>query len=289
MSQNMAVKGPLDQGERFEGRPRISARGVERVYATKKSSVKALGPFDLDVSEGEFLCIVGPSGCGKSTFLRLIGGLINPTAGSIDLVHQNPERHLVAIVFQDHSVLPWQTVERNVRTGLDIATRLTKQEKAERVDYWLSRLGLAKFAKSYPSSLSGGMRQRVSIARALAVDPEILLMDEPFASLDAQLRLLLQEELIKLWEQDRRTVVFITHALDEAVFLGDRVVIMSARPGVVASEIPVHFPRPRSMELRGTPEFAELVEQAWTVVRDEVTNELDDAAGGKAPDVSHGE
>ena len=287
MSQVMS-QGPSSTGQRADvgdgssDRPRISARGVERIYATRKSVIKAVGPFDLDVREGEFLCIVGPSGCGKSTFLRLVGGLINPTAGAIDIVHRNPDRHLVSTVFQDHSVFPWQTVEQNVRTGLDIATRLSKEEKAERVDYWLGRLGLAAFAKSYPAALSGGMRQRVSIARALAVDPEILLMDEPFASLDAQLRLLLQEELIKLWEQDRRTVVFITHSLDEAIFLGDRVVIMSARPGVLRAEVPIHFARPRSHELRGTPEFAQLVERTWDVLRDEVMAEID-------PDLAKGD
>jgi NitT/TauT family transport system ATP-binding protein len=272
-SATPTANGPVTDGTR--DRYRISARAAERSYATRTSLVHALGPLDLDVQEGEFLCIVGPSGCGKSTFLRLVAGLINPTAGSIDIRHANPDRHLVATVFQDHSIFPWQTVERNVRTGLDIATKLSKQEKAERVDYWLSRLGLAAFAKSYPATLSGGMRQRVSIARALAVDPEILLMDEPFASLDAQLRLLLQEELIKLWEQDRRTVIFITHSLDEAIFLGDRVVIMSARPGVLRSEVPIGFPRPRSHELRGTPEFAQLVEQTWDVLRDEVMTELE--------------
>ncbi|MCW2546584.1 MAG: mannosyltransferase [Mycobacterium sp.] len=269
-------------GEAADEPPRISVRGAERVYATRKSVVHALGPVDLDVREGEFLCIVGPSGCGKSTLLRLVGGLINPSAGSIDIRHANPNRHLVATVFQDHSIFPWQTVERNVRTGLDIATNLSKEEKAERVDYWLGRLGLAGFAKSFPATLSGGMRQRVSIARALAVDPEILLMDEPFASLDAQLRLILQEELIKLWEQDRRTVIFITHSLDEAIFLGDRVVIMSARPGVFRAEVSVDFPRPRSHELRGTPEFAQLVERTWDVLRDEVMNELEPTAAASA-------
>jgi len=253
---------------------RILARGVERVYASRKGEVKALGPFDLTVREGEFLCIVGPSGCGKSTFLRLLGGLVRPTAGEIEIAHRDRSRHLVSVVFQDHSIFPWQTVAQNVRTGLDFATELDKQEKDDRVAYWLGRLGLADFAKAYPAALSGGMRQRVSIARALAVDPEVLLLDEPFASLDAQLRTLLQEELTTLWEQDQRTVVFITHALDEAIYLGDRVVIMSARPGVARAEIDVPFPRPRADELRGTPEFAELMQRTWDVLRDEVMAEL---------------
>jgi NitT/TauT family transport system ATP-binding protein len=264
-------------------RARIVARRLERLYATRKSEVKALGPLDLEVRDGEFLCVVGPSGCGKSTFLRLVGGLVRPTAGELDVVHEDAARQLVSIVFQDHSIFPWQTVERNVRTGLDIATNLGKEEKAARVDYWLRRLGLAPFGTSYPASLSGGMRQRVSIARALAVDPEILLMDEPFGSLDAQLRTILQEELIGLWEQDRRTVLFVTHSLDEAIFLGDRVVILSARPGVLRSEVQVPFPRPRSLDLRGSPEFAELVQRTWDVLRDEVMTELEEARAGGRP------
>jgi NitT/TauT family transport system ATP-binding protein len=261
-------------------RSRIVARGLERIHATRKSEVKALGPLDLEVGDGEFLSIVGPSGCGKSTFLRLIAGLIRPTAGELDIIHDDTARHLVSIVFQDHSIFPWQTVEENVRTALTMATNLSKQEKAARVDHWVRRMGLASFAGTYPAALSGGMRQRVSIARAMAVDPEVLLMDEPFASLDAQMRTILQDELIALWEHDRRTVVFITHALDEAIFLGDRVVIMSARPGVVRAEVQVPFSRPRTLDLRGTPEFAALVQETWDILRDEVMAEL--ASGGAA-------
>lgn len=261
--------------------PRIVARGVERVYATRRAEVKALGPLDLEVADGEFCCVVGPSGCGKSTFLRLVAGLIRPSAGEIEIAHADPARHLVSVVFQDHSIFPWQTVRRNVQTGLDLATTLTKGEKTERVDHWLRRMGLAAFADAYPGALSGGMRQRVSIARAMAVDPEILLMDEPFASLDAQLRTLLQDELISLWEKDRRTVMFITHALDEAIFLGDRLIVMSARPGVVRQEVVVPFERPRPRELRGTPEFAELVEETWEILRTEVMAELELASAAQ--------
>jgi NitT/TauT family transport system ATP-binding protein len=258
---------------------RVAAQGVERLYADRRREVPALGPFDLEVREGEFLCLVGPSGCGKSTFLRLVAGILKPTAGRIDIHHQDPDRHLTAVVFQDHSIFPWQTVEQNIRTGLDLATRLSRAEKVERVDHWLRRLGLASFAKAYPATLSGGMRQRVSIARALAVDPEVLLMDEPFAALDAQLRAILQEELVQLWEQDRRTVIFVTHALDEAVLLGDRVVIMSARPGTLRSEIDVPFERPRSLALRGTPEFAALVQHCWDILREDVVAELERSRG----------
>jgi NitT/TauT family transport system ATP-binding protein len=253
---------------------RLLARDLTRVYADRKREVPALGPVNLEVQDGEFVCVVGPSGCGKSTLLRLIAGIIRPTSGEMEILHTNPDRHLVSVVFQEYSIFPWLTVAQNVRTGLDLATHLRKEQKRERVDYWLRRLGLADFANAYPGSLSGGMRQRVSIARALAVDPEILVMDEPFAALDAQLRTLLQDELAELWEQDRRTVVFVTHSLDEAILLGDRVLIMSARPGVIRSELHVPFPRPRGPELRGSAEFGALVQQTWDILREEVMAEL---------------
>jgi NitT/TauT family transport system ATP-binding protein len=178
------------------------------------------------------------------------------------------------MVFQDHSVFPWRTVAENVQMGLDIATDLPKAEKEARVRHWLDRLGLTDVADAHPATLSGGMRQRVSIARALAVDPEILLMDEPFASLDAQLRMLLQDELLRLWEEDRRTVVFITHSIDEAVVLGDRVVIMGARPGTIKASFEVPFARPRDLSLRGSAEFGEVVQRIWELLRQEVITEL---------------
>jgi NitT/TauT family transport system ATP-binding protein len=255
-------------------RPRISFEAVERVFADRHREVKALGPLDLAIGEGEFLSVVGPSGCGKSTLLRLVGGLLPPSAGRIDIVHRDPSRHLVAMVFQDHSVFPWRTVAQNVQMGLDIATDLPKAEKEDRVRHWLDRLGLTDVADAHPATLSGGMRQRVSIARALAVDPEILLMDEPFASLDAQLRMLLQDELLRLWEEDRRTVVFITHSIDEAVVLGDRVVIMGARPGTIKASFEVPFARPRDLSLRGSAEFGEVVQRIWELLRQEVITEL---------------
>jgi NitT/TauT family transport system ATP-binding protein len=263
--------------------PRINFEAVERIFVDRQREVKALGPLDLAIGDGEFLCVVGPSGCGKSTLLRLVGGLLPPSAGRIDIVQRDPGRHLVAMVFQDHSVFPWRTVAQNVQMGLDIATDLPKTEKQARVAHWLDRLGLTDVAGAHPSTLSGGMRQRVSIARALAVDPEILLMDEPFASLDAQLRTLLQDELLRLWEEDRRTVVFITHSIDEAVVLGDRVVVMGARPGTIKDSFHVPFDRPRDLSLRGSPEFAEVVQDIWGLLRQEVITELAESraeAGG---------
>lgn len=250
--------------------PRMRIESVERTFVDGKRQVKALGPISLDVAEGQFLSIVGPSGCGKSTLLRIIAGLANPSVGEIGIEHIDPKRPLIAMVFQDHSIYPWKTVEANVRLGLDLDRRLPRARRAEIVRGYLDRLGLIDFAKAYPDTLSGGMRQRVAIARALAVEPEILLMDEPFAALDAQMRTLLQDDLVDLWESDQRTVIFITHSIEEAIFLSDRVVVMSARPGRICLDQEVPFGRPRDHAIRGSAEFAALHLQIWDVLRDEV-------------------
>ena len=259
---------------------RISIRGATRDFQASGSGsvVRALGPIDLDIREGEFLSIVGPSGCGKSTLLRVVAGLLPPTAGEVLVGHRDPARRLSALVPQDNSVFPWKTVERNVMFGLDVAKQLPRGERREIADRWLDRLGLSQFARAYPNTLSGGMRQRVAIARALAVEPEILLMDEPFAALDAQLRTLLQEELLSLWEQDRRTVLFITHSIEEALLLSDRVAVCSARPGRLTATFDVPFERPREGNLRGSPAFAALHEEIWTVLRSEVDAQLEAAS-----------
>jgi NitT/TauT family transport system ATP-binding protein len=250
---------------------KIVAAGVERRFA---SGVHALGPFDVEVADGEFLCVVGPSGCGKSTFLRIVAGLLTPSAGSVEIRPRQADRPPVAMVFQDYSIYLWKTVLANARVGLDVSG-VPRKEGDERARRWLERLGLGEFLDAYPDTLSGGMRQRVSIARALAVEPEILLMDEPFAALDAQLRTILQDELLAIWQADRRTVVFVTHSLEEAILLGDRVVVMSARPGRVVADVPVAFDRPRSPALRGEPEFAALEQQVWEVLRTEVDRTLE--------------
>ena len=258
---------------------RISVRELERTFADGKRVVHALGPISFDVPEGEFLSIVGPSGCGKSTLLRILASLVTPSAGEVEIWHNDPSRPLVGMVFQDHSIYPWKTVEENVRFGLDVERRLPKPERAKLVAGYLERLGLSDFADAYPDTLSGGMRQRVAIARAMAIGPEILLMDEPFASLDAQMRTLMQDMLVDLWESERRTVVFITHSIDEAIFLGDRVIVMSARPGQVCAEYNVPVGRPRSAEVRAKPEFVSLHEEIWDILREEVGSQL---SGGGA-------
>jgi NitT/TauT family transport system ATP-binding protein len=247
---------------------KILIRDVDKIYGTKQR-IQALTDVSLTVEDGEFVCIVGPSGCGKSTLLRMIANLHRPTSGSVEIVTERTKPWPTAMVFQDYGIFPWKTVEQNVAFGLR-PRGVGKAEARERVGRWLERMGLADFAGAYPASLSGGMRQRVSIARAMAVEPEVLLMDEPFAALDAQLRRVLQEELLGIWQEDARTVVFVTHSLDEAILLGDRVVVMSARPGRVIDEHNVPFPRPRTPQIRTTAEFAELEGRIWEQLRGQV-------------------
>lgn len=257
---------------REDATPKIRASGVERSFSGADGDIHALGPFDLDIADGEFVCLVGPSGCGKSTFLRIVAGLIRPSRGTIE-IRTRSVRNPAAVVFQEYSIYPWKTVLENVRFGLDL-TGVPRAEANRRARKYLAKLGLADRERASPETLSGGMKQRVSIARALAVEPEILLMDEPFAALDAQLRTVLQEELLDLWQADRRTVLFITHSLEEAILLGDRVVVMSARPGRLLASVDVPFPRPRHAEIRATPEFARLQGELWDLLRNEVEAHL---------------
>jgi NitT/TauT family transport system ATP-binding protein len=254
-------------------RVKIQSRGAQVRFGLGARTVHALGPFDLDVAEGEFVCLVGPSGCGKSTFIRLVAGLHQPTAGEISVWRDNPAKPLTAMVFQDYGVFPWKSVERNVILGV-ISAGVPRREARDRTRHWLDRLGLADFAKAWPATLSGGMRPRVAIARALAMEPEILLMDEPFAALDAQLREILQEELLELSQATSQTVIFVTHSLDEALVLGDRVVVMTARPGCLAASLDVPFERPRNASVRESAEFAELRGELWDTLRTEVTEQL---------------
>ncbi|WP_378951340.1 ABC transporter ATP-binding protein [Mesorhizobium sp. ANAO-SY3R2] len=251
-----------------EVQAKIEVRGVRKRYDAN-GNVEALAGVDITVKSGEFVCLVGPSGCGKSTVLRMIAGLHKPSEGEI-LVHASGARVVpTAMVFQNYNVFPWKTIQANVRFGLEMMG-MASAEADRRASLWLGKMGLRDFAHAYPPALSGGMLQRVAIARAMAVEPEILLMDEPFAALDAQHRRILQDELLSLWQEDRRTVVFVTHSLEEALLLGDRVVVMSARPGKIIAEFEVPFARPRSPEIRADPTFAMLEQEIWNLLREQV-------------------
>jgi NitT/TauT family transport system ATP-binding protein len=248
-------------------RPCIRIREIVRTFA----GLTAVDSVSLDVARGEFFTIVGPSGCGKTTLLRILAGLDNATSGSIEIdVPQAAARPVNSMVFQGDSIFPWMTVWDNAAYGLRMR-RAPASIVKDVVAHYLDRTGLTHFADFYPHQLSGGMRQRVSIARAFANDPQILLMDEPFSALDAQNKLLLQEELLRIWDEHKKTVVFITHSVDEAVLLGDRIMVMTAHPGRVKSIERVPFPRPRDlMELQKTPEYGALIHTVWSKLRDEV-------------------
>lgn len=249
---------------------KIQLEHLSKNFKIKKGSIPAVQDVTLDVREGEFLSIVGPSGCGKTTLLRILAGLDKPSSGTMTIQHNNPGQPLNSMVFQEHSVFPWMTVRQNIAYGLNMR-RVDKQIVHQVVDTYLDKTGLAKFENSYPHQLSGGMKQRVSVARAFANDPEILLMDEPFAALDEQNRLTLQEELLRVWEETRKTVVFITHSIDEAIFLSDRIVLMSAHPGRIRSTFLVELPRPRHIELvRSHPTYHDLFTRIWSLLKEEV-------------------
>lgn len=253
---------------------KITATNVSKFFTSRGHVVTALKNFNLHVQEGEFVCLVGPSGCGKSTFLRILGGLIPVSSGEVQLVPSQSGVPLQSIVFQEYALFPWKTVLDNVAFGLEMrgVARATRRAIASE---WLKKVGLAKFADYYPHQLSGGMKQRVSIARAFANDPEILLMDEPLGALDAQTRVVLQQELLRLWEASRKTVVYVTHSIEEAVLLGDRVVLMTAHPGTFKCEFAIPFARPRAFELTGTPEFSRLTYAIWKELQDEVERALE--------------
>jgi NitT/TauT family transport system ATP-binding protein len=253
---------------------KIKALGVTKIFPTRNEPVLAIHNFSLEVKEGEFVCIVGPSGCGKSTFLRILGGLIEPTSGEINLRSSQQGGPLQNIVFQEYAIFPWKTVIENVAFGLQMRG-LPRHEREEIASDWLRKVGLVKFAHVYPHQLSGGMKQRVSIARAFANNPEILLMDEPLGALDAQTRVVLQEELIRLWEAFRKTVVYVTHSIEEAVWLGDRVVLMTAHPGTNKTEFDVTFPRPRSFALTSATEFGQLAYSIWQELQGEVQQAME--------------
>ena len=250
----------------------LSRRPAIRVHDLHKTfgELVAIDGVSFEIAQGEFFMIVGPSGCGKTTLLRVLAGLDTITSGTIEIATPNSQRPVNSMIFQGDSIFPWMTVWSNAAYGLKMRGVNAATIK-EVVSHYLARTGLTRFADYYPHQLSGGMRQRVSIARAFANDPEILLMDEPFSALDAQNKLLLQEELLRIWEEHKKTVVFITHSVDEAVFLGDRIMVMTAQPGQVKTFVPVPLARPRNIsELQKAPEYGELIAHIWTSLREEV-------------------
>ena len=253
-------------------RESISVTNLNKIFNTTSGQIMALQDISLSIGEGEFFCIVGPSGCGKTTLLRILAGLDTSSSGTINIKSTNINRPINSMVFQEQSIFPWMTVIDNVSYGLHMRG-ISKKERYEIATHYIEMIGLSKFTHAYPSQLSGGMKQRVSVARAFANDPEILLMDEPFGALDEQNRILLQQELLRIWEGTGKTTVFITHSIDEALCLGDRIMVMSANPGVVKTIINNDLPRPRNIsEIRTSLQYNQLFQSIWLVLRDEVIN-----------------
>jgi len=244
----------------------LSARGVRMEYRDRSSDTRlvAIEAMDLDVADREFVSLLGPSGCGKSTFLKIVNGLLKATAGEIRL-RRNGKGREDAMVFQDAALFPWYSVLDNVAYGL-VCAGVKNDEARKRAAPLVELVGLQGFEAKYPYQLSGGMQQRANLARALAVDAPILLMDEPFASLDAQTREVMQAELLRIWNAAQKTVVFVTHQIEEAVYLSDRVIVMSARPGRILADIEIELPRPRALELKRSAQFTAYADQIWKLL-----------------------
>ncbi|GAA0464681.1 ABC transporter ATP-binding protein [Actinoplanes capillaceus] len=245
----------------------ITVDRVRKVFPAKEGEFVALGDVSIELRDNEFVTVVGPSGCGKTTLMNILAGLETPTSGralvdGVPVTGPGPER---GVIFQQYALFPWLTVRRNVEFGLRTAG-VPRQRRREIADRFIELVGLGEFAEALPKTLSGGMKQRVAIARAYAVNPSILLMDEPFGAVDALTRVRLQEQLLGTWSQEKRTVVFITHDVDEAVFLANRVVVMAARPGRIAEVVDVDLPYPRTERTRLGGEFAALRNRVWTAV-----------------------
>ncbi|MCH7570953.1 MAG: ABC transporter ATP-binding protein [Deltaproteobacteria bacterium] len=248
----------------------VELHHISKSFEKDGSPVQVLDNLDVRNEAGEFVSFLGPSGCGKTTTLKIIGGLLEPDGGEVIIGNKRvtgpgPDR---SIVFQDYALLPWVDVLRNVAFGLELRG-VPKGEREEIARTYIQKVKLSGFEHHYPNELSGGMQQRVGLARALAVNPQILLMDEPFASVDEQTRRLFQSDLSDLWQEEQKTVIFITHSMEEAVYLSDRIFVMSARPGRIVEEFVVHLPRPRTaQDIRGSKEFTESVEHLWGVLRE---------------------
>ena len=249
---------------------KLKIDNVKKVFQTRNGEMVALNGVSLDIKENEFICVVGPSGCGKSTLLNIIAGLSKPTSGAVycdgnEVTGTGTER---GVVFQQYALFPWMTVKKNVMFGLNLKG-IKNQEAEDIAMKYIKMVQLEDFADHYPKELSGGMKQRVAIARAYAVNPSVLLMDEPFGALDAQTRTQLQTELLETWEKERKTCFFITHDVEEAIILAQKVIIMSARPGRIKEIVDINIPYPRTQETKMAPEFLELKNHIWGQVYQE--------------------
>lgn len=249
---------------------KLKIDNVYKEYQGRGGKTVALNGVNLDIMENEFICVVGPSGCGKSTLLNIIAGLLEPTSGAVYLDGKQIEGTGVerGVVFQQYALFPWRTVLKNVMFGLEMK-KTPKEEAVKTALKYIEAVGLKGFENSYPKELSGGMKQRVAIARAYAANPEVLLLDEPFGALDAQTRVQLQTELLNTWEQEKKTCFFITHDVDEAIILAQRVIIMSARPGRIKRIVGIDIPYPRTQETKSDPHFLELKAEIWNEVYQE--------------------
>ncbi len=257
----------------------LRAHGVQFSYYDQatRDTLLAIERIDLEIPEGEFVSIVGPSGCGKSTFLKLVNGLLPGYEGEIEVRKGSKAGAADAMVFQDAALFPWFSILSNVAYGLRCRGIPKKEANARALPY-IKMVGLAGFENKYPYQLSGGMQQRANLARALTVDPQILLMDEPFAALDAQTRELMQAELLRIWAEAKKTVLFITHQIDEAIYLADRVLVMSARPGKLLADIKIELPRPRELRIKRTPEFTALADRVWELITPQLRDQISDSA-----------
>jgi len=255
----------------------VKAENVSKTFVRDGTAVEALADLSLGVMEGEFVAVVGPSGCGKSTLLHIVGGLLPPSAGTITVdgvpvTTPGPDR---GVMFQESALYPWRTVAGNISWPLEVQG-VPRRKREEIIAALLKTVGLAQFRNHYPNELSGGMKQRVALARVLSFKPRILLMDEPFGALDAQTRELMQEEIQSIWLQTRQTVLLITHDLDEAIYLSDRVIIFSARPGRIKAEIAIKLDRPRQPGIRKSPAYAAYRNDTWDMLREEVLKARDE-------------
>jgi NitT/TauT family transport system ATP-binding protein len=250
---------------------KLSTRSLGKSFRRGGVAIEVLRDLDIDVMLGEFVSIVGASGCGKTTFLRIVDGLLEPTQGTVSIDGEPIERpgNKIAFVFQQDGLFPWRSVVNNAALGPEIQGRRMAQSRAI-ADGFLRLVGLAGFDRHYPHELSGGMRQRVNIARALAAGADVLLMDEPFAALDAQTREIMQSELLRIWQDTGKTVLLVTHQIDEAVYLSDRVLVFTVRPGRLKQEVRIELPRPRSLSVKRTPEFVRYTDLIWRAIEEEV-------------------